>query len=271
MTPMNETYLQNLEERENFFARTPFRKLIGSPGKMAKSLLIERVLQATSRTHPFTAETFWGDQMTVLLPEAVSVSIHRYGFFESDLSRMVVGYLKPGMVFFDVGAHFGYYTLLASRLVGPQGQVHAFEPTPSTRSVLKRNADDKANVSLCAEAAWDKEGVLQLQDYGTRYLAFNTLGASRLPNNIRRKIDVKEISVSTVTLDNYAKTSGVVPDLVKIDAENSELQVLAGMKALLETRKTAIAVEMGDFNDSADASSRKLSIFLRKPAISHTR
>jgi len=47
--------------------------------------------------------------------------------------------MKPGMVFFDVGAHYGYYSLLGSELVGEKGVVYSFEPIKSTFNILKNN------------------------------------------------------------------------------------------------------------------------------------
>ena len=51
------------------------------------------------------------------------------GEFEHDIRCFFEHFLQPGDTVFDVGANVGLYTLLFSRLVGPQGQVYAFEPT----------------------------------------------------------------------------------------------------------------------------------------------
>ena len=80
--------------------------------------------------------TFWGDVMTVVLPECVSQGIARESYYEPLETVVLMQLVAPGSVFFDIGAHMGYFTLLASRLVGETGRVHAFEPTPQTYSVL---------------------------------------------------------------------------------------------------------------------------------------
>ena len=49
-----------------------------------------------------------------------------------DLTRFYREQLKPGMTFIDVGANIGYFTVLASRLVGPEGRVIGFKPNPRT-------------------------------------------------------------------------------------------------------------------------------------------
>jgi len=50
------------------------------------------------------------------------------GCFERETTKLFKRVVKRGMTVFDIGAGIGYYTLLASSLVGPQGKVFAFEP-----------------------------------------------------------------------------------------------------------------------------------------------
>ena len=61
---------------------------------------------------------FWGQPMTIVYPEYVSAQIGRYGFFDLAFTETIIDLIRPGMVVYDVGAHFGYYSLLASQLVG---------------------------------------------------------------------------------------------------------------------------------------------------------
>ena len=51
--------------------------------------------------------------MRVHLPDLVGVKLYQYGFFEEGLTRAVIEHLHPGDVFIDIGAHVGYYTMLA--------------------------------------------------------------------------------------------------------------------------------------------------------------
>ena len=62
--------------------------------------------------------------------------------------------LKPGMTFVDVGANLGYFTLLAAKLVGPEGRVIAFEPHPDNTRRLRISiaANDYDNVLVCEMA-----------------------------------------------------------------------------------------------------------------------
>src|SRR5687767_10694214 len=61
------------------------------------------------------------------------------GVYEYDKRRRFEEIVGSGDVVFDLGAHAGYYSLLASALVGPSGQVIAFEPLPTNIDFLKRH------------------------------------------------------------------------------------------------------------------------------------
>ena len=63
----------------------------------------------------------------------------RFGLWEPRETALIRGQLGPGDTFIDVGANFGYYTVIASKLVGEPGQVTAFEPDPVSFRLLGRN------------------------------------------------------------------------------------------------------------------------------------
>ena len=61
------------------------------------------------------------------------------GRYEPETTRLFKETVKPGMVVVDIGAHVGYYTLLAAKQVGPDGKVYAFEPEPGNHALLLKN------------------------------------------------------------------------------------------------------------------------------------
>ena len=97
-----------------------------------------------------------------------------YGFFEANLSNFFINFLKEGDVFLDIGAHVGYYSILASDLVGESGQVISFEPTPRTFASLSENASRKNNIKVYNNAVLDEEIEIEFFDYGPKYSAFNS-------------------------------------------------------------------------------------------------
>jgi FkbM family methyltransferase len=150
--------------------------------------------------------------------------------FEKAEWCFVESILKEGMTFFDIGAHHGFYTILAAKKVGSSGCVIAFEPSPRERGRLllhlKLNHCTKLKVEPLALASQDGESTLFLVD-----------GKGTGCNSLRPPVvsePTKTINVSTMTLDNYLKKTNIHRvDFIKMDVEGAELEVLKGAKRLL--------------------------------------
>ena len=141
-----------------------------------------------------------------------------------------------GETFLDIGANIGKYSI---KLSDRFKNVHAFEPTPETFSMLKHNVEENKikNIHLHQIAAWNTDTDL------TFHLKNNPGGNSA---------SMEENSVGTLTvvaekLDNYIDTFGKV-DLVKIDVEGAELEVLEGMSRIINECSPIIIVEVLEKN-----------------------
>jgi FkbM family methyltransferase len=246
-----------LKRQSDLFSASPLTKLLRMPWPMLRTKVRERQAQRSAAGVKVRAKTFWGDEMTVISPEVVSVAIARYGFHESDLSNMVLDGLKPGMTFFDIGAHFGYFTLLGSHLVGETGSVHSFDPTPSTFQILTENVAGRGNVVLNNLAVHRDDGAsITLSDYGLRYSAFNTVASTKLEAWAVEAFQPKDVTVPTVSIDAYVQRTGAKPGFIKIDAEGAELSILQGMTRTLTEIRPLITLEVGDLpEEGAEADS----------------
>lgn len=224
--------------------------------------IAERLANWCNTAIPVTIETFWGDTMLVIIPEKVSMRLYRDGYFEEGLTRMFLEHVKLGMVVFDIGAHFGYYTLLASKLVQEHGHVHSFEPTSSSFKVLQRNAGDKKNVTLHNCAVYSACKKLIMYDYGIEYSAFNSMYQARLQKKILHTLRPKEHVVNAITIDEFVQNNHVKPDFIKIDAESAEYEILLGMQKTIDTCRPIITLEVGDEHIEGVRESSKLVRFL---------
>jgi len=207
-------------------------------------LALPRVLRAAGWTKRVTARTFFGHDMQVHLPDLVGAKLYQYGFFEEGLTRTIIELLPSGGVFIDIGAHVGYYSTLASLLVGPKGRVVAFEPTPRTRTELAANTTQLGNVSIVPMAAWDEPAQLVLRDFGWRQSSFNSVVAARVNGNPRSD----SIEVAAVPVDDWLDEHGIVPDFIKIDAESAEHRVLRGLRRTIEQYHPILSLEIGDYD-----------------------
>ncbi|MEO1191759.1 MAG: FkbM family methyltransferase [Pseudomonadota bacterium] len=190
--------------------------------------------------HPFFG------RMRIDLSEVVSQEIYLYDWFEEDLTHFFLQALRPGDTFYDVGAHLGYFSLLASRCVGPRGQVIAFEPAPRTfQHLLGPNIEPLANVRRHRWAVWKEAASLTFRDYGRTHSAYNTLGEPKIAPLQASRLTATEIEVKAVALDALPRKAPP-PDVVKVDVESAELQVLQGMSGILAEQKPVVTLEMGD-------------------------
>ncbi|WP_220213493.1 FkbM family methyltransferase [Streptomyces shenzhenensis] len=200
----------------------------------------------------------WGQRITVALPDDVSVALHRRGYVEYDLSAFYLGLLENGMTFFDVGAHVGYFSMLAGEAVGPDGKVIAFEPTPSTFEILAENARSLENVTPVNSAVWSEPSLITFRDYGSGFSAYNSAFQPRLRQSLRANIVESTHTVSAVTLDAYVSEHKCSPDVVKIDVESAEMHVLRGMTKLLSGPRPILSLEVGDLDVPDAPRSREL-------------
>ena len=195
-----------------------------------------------------TATMLDGQRIRVLVPEIVGVDLCRYGQIEPDVTAMLREHLRPGMCFIDVGAHYGYFTLLASRLLAPGGTVVSFEPSRSTARLLRCNAGGAPGVIVEEYAVLDSTGTVELHDFGPSSSALNTvLGSARVPEPERRDLRPHVYHVPAVSLDDYTAQRALRPHSVKLDAEGAELAILSGMRRLLREDRPIIILETGDY------------------------
>jgi len=144
--------------------------------------------------------------------------------------RFVQSWLRPGMVVLDVGAHNGFYTLLASRRVGSMGAVVAFEPSPRERKRLLTHL----KLNRCKNVRVEN---FALADVKCEAKLFVVQGRGTGLNSLRRppvEESIERVDVRVTTLDDYLQSSDLAAvDLIKMDVEGGELAVLKGATALL--------------------------------------
>lgn len=250
--------LDAASQRRDYLGKLPrSRRLVTNPRQVTLSLLNVALSKLPGATLRIGARTFWGDRMTVVLPEAVSGEILRFGYIEENLVAAFLAHVRAGHTIFDVGAHFGFFSLLASQLVGPGGQVHAFEPVPSTCAVLRQNIAPGNGVAVNC-AVWKEAGEIDIRDFGLGLSAFNSVRQPRLSAGAGRAAHAKTLRVPAITLDDYARDRDLAPDFVKIDAESAEFEVLEGMQRLLHEARPVVSIEVGDFDIVGAASSAAL-------------
>ena len=153
------------------------------------------------------------------------------GTYEKAIAEKFETYAKKSEVVCDLGAHVGYYTLLASKSVGKHGKVYAFEPLHRNIIYLQKHIElnkiSNVRIFECAVS-----NVIEKKIFFTNC---DNKVANTICKNSPMFQSGKLIGVNSVTLDDLLEKEDImVPQLIKMDIEGAEYDALKGAKHLLK-------------------------------------
>lgn len=184
------------------------------------------------------------------------------GYWEIWLTQFCARNIQAGMVVVDVGANFGYYSVLLAELVGATGKLIAVEPNPHAMDFLKRSID--------------LNGFLRRTHFEQSILSDERTGAAPLfvPHHEPKNATVVEphfvanpligsiIDVPVTTVDQLCKSYDRV-DFIKIDAEGAEQRIFGAMEETIARHKPMIVVEFNveRYTNSEEFISRLTAVY----------
>jgi len=166
--------------------------------------------------------------------------IDLFGEYDPALSNIVWKNINPKTTFIDVGAHTGWFSMLASKKAA---EVISFEPNPEMFLILSLNASRVQNIKPIPMAASDRDGEFVRINIGRHN---NTGNTTIVQENIDRT-KTKEAIAITTTIDSAIKRYSKRPDdvFIKIDVEGYEAKVLRGARITLQNAENSkILVEI---------------------------
>ena len=179
------------------------------------------------------------------LRNSLAREVYFTGQYEPQETALIEALVKPGQVFVDVGAHWGYFSLIASQKVGKRGRIISIEADPRLYRTLSRNVRDNAlsqiepiNIAAAAET-----GVLRMSGYKE---GEENWGVSRLLGSDQKGNDENVFDVPTASIDLLLdqRSIGKV-DVLKMDIEGAEALALRGMEEGLRSgRYRTMVIEL---------------------------
>jgi FkbM family methyltransferase len=165
------------------------------------------------------------------------------GTTEREEQRALADHLTAGDVFYDLGANIGFYATIAGRIVGPRGQVYAFEPFPASAERIRNNAalNGFDHIRVFELAVYDRAGTVP----------FN-LGHECQENRIGRQeprdatgAAAPVLQVRTVALDDLIESERLrPPSVIMLDVEGAEVEALRGMAETIRRSRPVILCEV---------------------------
>lgn len=184
------------------------------------------------------------------------------GYWEIWLTQFCARNVRAGMVAVDVGANFGYYSVLLAELVGASGHLLAIEPNPHAMDFLRRSID------LNGFLRRTRLEQIVLNDTNDK------LASLYIPHNEPKNATVVEpsfvadavlgslVNVRTATLDQLCQSCERV-DFIKIDAEGAEEHIFDAMQETIERHKPMIVMEFNvrRYPNSAEFARRLTAVY----------
>ena len=148
------------------------------------------------------------------------------GMYEPDFTSTLLGLLKPGDHFVDLGANEGWFSLLASKVVGPAGRVYVIEPQARLWPVIHQNfiLNQRRNYTLIPYAVGEKEGFIEL----ALNPSLNSGASTAVPS--RRRKHYRHQKVGVMPLAKLMESYGIsTVAVLKVDIEGFELNALRSL------------------------------------------
>ena len=188
--------------------------------------------------------------------EYIDSIIIREGFYESEVTEVILNSLKERDNFWDIGASIGIHSLAVKKNL-PLVNVFAFEPNPHTLGLLYENVRiNKLDVKICGFALFNKSDVLTL------YIKDDNSGMTTLTPWHEIKFSFTTHCI-TQTGDYLVNSGYSIPTVIKLDTEGSELQVLEGCKTILANPKLKVILFEAGNNFLEELESNEIAVLLK--------
>ena len=242
-----DNLIKNLNKVEKIAAASKFERLVAHPINYINAILYRELFyKRYKKEKEVESETFFGTKMSLLLPSGTDIYLtggKSHGS-ETRLARFLINNLEIGDTFIDVGAHYGYFSLLGSKLVGQKGKVFSFEAAPKTFKVLNKNTSKTPNLKSFNLAVSDEISELKFYEFPNLYSEYNSLEVNQYKNEKWfSKYKPKEIKISSVILGEFLHKENVFPKVIKIDVEGAEYRVINGLSDFLTQKSPIIVME----------------------------
>jgi FkbM family methyltransferase len=246
---MKKDLLQKLEQVEVLSNASKFGRLYNNPIKYAYAIMLKNALYPIFHKEiQVTCNLFTGKKIKVILPASTDIYLTGGKSHNSEirLAKFLINNLNSNGIFWDIGAHYGYFSILSSQLVGVGGKVLSIEASPKTFNILEENAKKYENIFVFNNALSDKDEKISFFELPNLYSEYNTTDIKQFAKEKWfSKIKATKVDVDATTLDSLVTKHNEIPDVIKIDVEGGESAVINGGINLLknESKKLLMVME----------------------------
>lgn len=232
-------YLSKLNKVEKIACSSKWNRLLSNPYRYISTILFNQAVYPIRKKEKLrTTRVFFDLDMLVGLPASTDIYLTGGKSHDSEirLARYLILTLEKGQSFLDIGAHYGYFTLLAATLVGKNGHVQCYEPSRRTFDVLKQNCEKngQGNIDVFHKAVSDKNERITFYEFPNLYSEYNAGSVEQFSGEAWFKAYKPEmVTIEARTIDSMVQNDNFYPDVIKIDVEGAEYKVISGAAGYL--------------------------------------
>ena len=258
----------------NLAEGSKLKRLLNSPLKYLNGLFYRKFIYPIKKKGKIiSCNTFFDCQMKVVLPAGMDIYLLGGKSHDSEtrLAKFIFKTLKFNDVFVDIGAHFGYFSLFASKLLKKNGNVISIEASKSIFRVLEDNTAHSSNIDVYNLAISNKNDKLEFYEFPVLYSEYNTVLPSQFNDSswIKNNKPIK-IEIEGRKLDSLLKELGLIPSFIKIDVEGAEFMVVSGMLKILENGKDlVVSMEYLNYNRQNSAHMKATEFLINQGYFPH--
>jgi len=240
-------FFEGINKVERLATTTKLGRLLNDPIKYVSTMFFNNITYPlTKKEKSICSPLFFNEKMHLYLPASTDIYLTSGKSHSSEirLAKFMINTICEGHCVFDVGAHYGYFTLLASALCKQKGQVHAFEAATPSFEKLILNTKDRSHIVANNMAVSDQKGSLEFHVFPNKYSEYNSFDIDQFKSDSWFKKYPPIIhQVQCVSLDEYIFNKNLKPDIFKIDVEGAEYNVIKGLKNYLNTNNPIVIME----------------------------
>ncbi len=238
--------LSELDRIERFANQSRFQRLLTTPRKYVFGLLYQKLFYSlSSKGKLVDTTTFFGAPMQLLLPSAMDIYLCGCKTHPSEirLARFLVHHLYEDDTFLDIGAHIGFFSLLAAH-IAVKGNVVSVEASPQNYSLLSDNVTRTSNATSMNMALSACNGEIEFLEFPVIYSEFNTLEKEQYKEETWFKnVLPKVVNVNAMSGSHFIEKFDLNPAMIKIDVEGAEEKVILGLFDFLQSNITYVIME----------------------------
>lgn len=263
---INKVLLNQIKTVEKIAYSSKIKRLLHNPFKYVYAILFRSVIYPRShKERILSCNLFYGKRMKVGLPASTDIYLTGGKSHSSEirLAKFLILNLAPGDRFLDIGAHYGYFTLLAAEIVGERGKVLSFEPSGKSFHLLKENTTAAANISILNKAVSNVKGILSFYEFENLYSEYSSADVSQFENEAWfQAARPQKVEVEALTIDHVTRDKSFIPTIIKIDVEGAENLVIEGATDFLKNNSPMLVMEYLEPKRKNDTHKQALTLLL---------